>query len=272
MSDNSKPDETRIAQGRSPAYPYIDLEKAIERSDQIRATGAPRQALPPEAVYKIWGVGAASSGSRQSMAALNHFGLVDYIGRGDDRKVKLSDLALRIVLDKQPGSKERAAAVREAALVPPIHRELYEKYGAFLPADVVMETYLVRDRGYNEQAAQSLIEEYKATLHYAGLDKPDNMSVSQDGAEDNVNVNKGQETDWGKATDALGRAPPGMRHPQDDADGPLPPGMRRAVFNVAEGDVRIEFPEGMSKDSVEDLQGYVNIWFNKLRRDAGTSN
>jgi len=167
--------DVRIAAGRSPAYPYIDLEKAVRRAEQVRDAGAARQTLPPETFYKIWGIGPQSSGSRQTMAALNHFGLVDYVGRGDERKIKLSDLALKIVLDKQPGSQERGAALKAAALEPAIHAELYEKYGSFLPADVVMETYLVRDRGYNSQASSNLLEEYKATLSYAGLDKPDDM-------------------------------------------------------------------------------------------------
>lgn len=178
MSDQGiekKDDPTRIVQGRSPAYPYIPLGRAIERIDQIRAAGAARTAMPPETFYKIWELGSQSSGARQTMAALNHFGLVEYIGRGEDRKVKLSDLALRIVLDKQPISPERSAAIKEAATNPPIHKELFGRFGSLLPADVVLETYLTRDRGFNEGAAQTLVGEYKDTLAYAELDKPDNM-------------------------------------------------------------------------------------------------
>lgn len=177
MTENQdkKTGDVRIAAGRSPAYPYIDLEKAVKRAEQVRDAGATRTTLPPETFYKIWGLGAMSSGARQTMAALNHFGLVDYVGRGEDRKVKLSDLAVRIVLDKQPDSSERLTALRVAALSPSIHNELYEKYGAFLPADLVLETHLTRDLGYNAQAAVALISEYKASLAFAGLDKPLNM-------------------------------------------------------------------------------------------------
>jgi hypothetical protein len=167
--------DVRISQGRSPAYPYIDLEKAVERAHQVRAAGAARQAMAPETFYQIWKLGASSSGARQTMAALNHFGLANYQARGDSRKVKLSDLALKIVLDTQPVSAERDAALKDAALSPAIHGDLFEKYGPLLPADFVIQTYLVRDRGYNEQAAKSLISEYKDTLSFAGLDKPANM-------------------------------------------------------------------------------------------------
>lgn len=179
---SQKDTDVRIHVGRSPAYPYISLEKAVERADQIRAAGATRAALPPETFYKVWQLGSQSSGSRQIMAALNHFGLVDYIGRGDDRKVKLSDLALRIVLDKQPDSNERAAALKEAALTPPIHKELFERFGFLLPPDAVVETFLCRDSGYSEQAALSLLDEYKATLEFSGLDQPANMPSQTEGA------------------------------------------------------------------------------------------
>lgn len=188
-SENTKKaDDLKLVQGRSPAYPFIALDKALERLEAVNKAGGARQALPPETFYKIWDIGPQSSSSRQTMAALNHFGLVEYIGRGDDRKVKLTPLALRIVLDRQPTSLERREAIREAALTPPIHKDLFEKYGSLMPADVVIETYLTRDRGYNANAADALIGEYKSTLVYAGLDKPDNLSdnppVKAEGAKD----------------------------------------------------------------------------------------
>lgn len=177
--DVTKDNKFRIIQGRSPAYPFVDLEKAVERAGQIRDAGAVRQSMPPETFYNIWKIGAQSSGARQTMAALNHFGLVDYIGRGKIRKVKLSDLGLKIVLDKTLQSPERKAALHDAALNPTIHRELYDKYGSILPHKAVLVTYLTRDCGYNESAAEALIDQYKATLAYSGLDKPENMRESE---------------------------------------------------------------------------------------------
>jgi hypothetical protein len=45
--------------------------------------------------------------------------------------------------------------------------------------------------------------------------------------------------------------------------------MRKAVFTMAEGDVTLTFPDGISPESVVDLDGYLKIWFAKTRRDAG---
>lgn len=71
-----------------------------------------------------------------------------------------------------------------------------------------------------------------------------------------------------KAAEAIGKAPLGQRHELDEPEGPPPAGMRKAVFTLAEGDVVLVFPDGMSKDSVGDLEGYMKIWFGKVRRDA----
>lgn len=177
MADAEK--TNKVSQGRSPAYPYIALGKAIDRLDQVVSAGVGRNSYPPETFYKIWGLGPQSSGARQTMAALNHFGLVEYVGRGEVRKVKLSDLAIKIAYDKVPGSVERAGALQLAALTPSIHADLYRIYEAMLPADVVLMTYLTRDRGYNPTAAENLIDEYKSTLAFAGLDKPSQKPDSE---------------------------------------------------------------------------------------------
>jgi hypothetical protein len=67
----------------------------------------------------------------------------------------------------------------------------------------------------------------------------------------------------------LGPKPP---HPmRSKLDDPSPPaaGVRKAVFALAEGDVTLTFPEGLSSESVEDLEGYIEIFLRKVRRDAG---
>jgi hypothetical protein len=158
---------------RGPAYPFSPLRKAVERVEQVRDANMVRSAVSPIAFYKAWGFAGENGNSRQVMAALNHFGLVDYIGRGKEREVKLSPLALRIVLDKIPDSKERAVAIKEAALIPEIYRTLWEKYGKEVPPGYAIETFLVRDREYSDLAAKNVIEGYLDTFEYAKLGERD---------------------------------------------------------------------------------------------------
>ena len=182
MTDTAvdKDEVSRTVVGRGPGYPYISLRKAIERAEAVRDANMARAAAKPIAFYKVWGYSGDSGGARQTMAALNHFGLLDYVGRGDAREVRLSDLARRIVLDKVPDSKDRATAIRESALSPAIHKKLFESYPPPLPPDVVIETFLTRDNDYNDQAAASLIAEWRGTLDYAGLTGPDSIPAQED--------------------------------------------------------------------------------------------
>lgn len=180
-NDQKKDDQLRAGAGRGPAYPFIPLQKAVERAEQLRDANMARLFASPLSIYKVWGWSGDSGNARQTLAALNQFGLVEYEGRGDDRQVGLSDLARRIVLDKVPGSQERAAALREAALSPAIHARLWEEYGPSLPPDVVIETFLVRDNRFNDVGAKNLIGEYRDTFEYARLGEPANVPPEQRG-------------------------------------------------------------------------------------------
>ncbi|MGK2871798.1 MAG: hypothetical protein ACSLFL_06045 [Alphaproteobacteria bacterium] len=177
-----------IKDGRGPAYPFISLQKAIERVEQLRDANMLRVATSPLGIYRVWGFGGDNGNARQTMAALNHFGLIEYVGRGDQRQAKLSDLALRIVLDAVPGSKERMTAIREAALLPEVHGKLWDQYKDALPPDVVIETYLTKDCGFNIQGAKNLVGEYRDTFRYAELSQPDTKPPFQAEIGDIVQV------------------------------------------------------------------------------------
>ncbi len=170
-------------QGRSPAFPFIPLEKALERAESLRVAegGRPKHFSPWSAVARAWGIGEKTGTMKQSVAALGHFGLFEFQGSGEERAARLTDTALMILLDKQPTSPERDALIRQLALKPAIHAELWAKWKNELPSDVTFETYLVRDRGFSENGARDLIGEYKATIAYAKLSQPDAMVEEPEG-------------------------------------------------------------------------------------------
>jgi hypothetical protein len=182
MSDASqKPTNGQVGatkkarEGRSPAFPYVGLGDALTRAEQFRVAEG-KHPVPIDSAIKAWGIGGESSAGRRVVAALGHFGLFSYEGSGDQRKVRLSELALNILLDKQSVSPERDQLIKEAALSPPIHKELWDKWGHELPSDATIETYLVRDRGFSSSGALDFMQEYKDTLGFARLGKSDNMS------------------------------------------------------------------------------------------------
>lgn len=204
--------DDKIGGSRGPAYPYCNLERAVEKASIVAEKGAARQKMPPETFYKLWGMGAKSSSSRQTMAALNYYDLVEYVGRGSDRKVQLTELALRIVLDKQPDSSARRDAIQKAALEPPIFRELHGRYAPFLPDDVVIETFLKLERAFSDDAATATIRHFRDTMSYAGLDQPSDEPENKDSNADETgivygNARVGDLVDW-EVNGALGNAAP----------------------------------------------------------------
>jgi hypothetical protein len=172
-------------QGRSPAFPFIPLNKAIERAETFRVAegGRPKHFSPLVSACKAWGVGVKTGTAIQTVAALGHYGLFEFEGSGEQRSARLTDLAFRILLDKQPISPERDELIRRAALTPRIHAELWKNWppGEGLPSNATLETYLVRDRGFSESGARDLIAQYKETIAFAKLGQPANMPAETGG-------------------------------------------------------------------------------------------
>ena len=153
---------------RSPAYPYIPLPAALEKAAVLWQVEG-RHAAAVNVAMQHWGYKEESSTGYSCVAALKKFGLVDHEGMGENRQVRLSGLALSILLDKNPDSPERQDALRAAALGPRIHAELWERYGTELPSDQSLKRFLVIERAFNEAAVDELLDEYKVTMAFAGL-------------------------------------------------------------------------------------------------------
>jgi len=54
--------------------------------------------------------------------------------------------------------------------------------------------------------------------------------------------------------------------PAKDGDGDEKAGARKSRFALAEGNVVVTFPESPSADSVEDLDGFCQLFIKKVRR------
>lgn len=173
----------RKAKERSPNYPGINLETAIEKAQILREKEG-KHFAPVEAVLHDWGYVPKSSGGLVTLSALRKFGLIDEQGKGANRRIKLSDLALKILLDDREDSIERIEAIKEAALNPVIHQKLWKEYGAELPSEENLLVTLRRDEGFTDNAAKDLIKEYSSTIELAKLKKSDIMSGRKEDKKD----------------------------------------------------------------------------------------
>jgi hypothetical protein len=194
MADAPEPEQPKRKRERSPSYPGISLETALERAQRLYDVER-RNAAPAENILKHWGYAPKSGGGMVALAALKKFGLVTDEGTGSRRQARLTDLALRILQDRRPGSEERAQAIKDAALAPGIHRELWERYReGGLPSDETMEFYLVTDRGFTESGAKELIQEFRNTLAFARLDGGGTLPDSEGDTSQNgsTEMNEGE--------------------------------------------------------------------------------
>lgn len=159
---------------RSPSYPAINLEEALNRA-RVLYSHERKNAAALDVVVHHWGFAAKSSSGLLIAAAMKKFGLLIDVDGNNGRYVRLSPAALNILLDEREDDTDRRRLVREAALKPEIHRELWDQWGKELPSDATVRTYLVRDRDFTEPAAAAFIEEYKQTISFAGLFEDDTI-------------------------------------------------------------------------------------------------
>lgn len=167
---------------RSPPFPFIPLDRAVTRAQQLYQQ-VRDLAVPVSIAAKAWGLSPTSSSAIQSAAALKQFGLIDEDGAGLFRKIRLTKLGLRLALDKRQESPEVKDALKAAALMPKIHRELFDAFGASLPSDDAVTHHLIVDRklagqaAFSHQSAADLIREYATTIEFAGLADGGSMSL-----------------------------------------------------------------------------------------------
>lgn len=174
MTDETTSEE-RSKKERSPAYPFISLRKAVERAEALYERHR-REPARLSAIAPTWNYGLKSSGLQQTVGALKQFGLIEDSGSGDDRKVQVSELARKILVDQRPGAKEEA--LREAALKPRLIAE-YARWFRDRPSDSHCISELIFDRGFNEAAAIAFLRSFDETVEYAHLGNGDSLSLSQ---------------------------------------------------------------------------------------------
>jgi hypothetical protein len=148
---------------RSPSFPFIGLREALDRARAFYEAEQ-RNAARADTAAAHWGYSAKSSGGKQTIAALRAFGLLE-----GDSLVKLSGRGLRLVLDEREASEERERLLQQAALMPPVHARLWERYGAELPSAQTLRLWLILDEGFNENSVDDFLTEYRETLEYARL-------------------------------------------------------------------------------------------------------
>jgi hypothetical protein len=151
-----------MSNDRSPRYPSISLDRAIQSVKALYQKEG-KTAVPPAVAVKAWGYGGMSGPARSRIAALRQYGLIDQPMNGP---IRASGRALTLIL-RSPDSREYGAALQEAALSPPLFRELHD--GWLEASDDALMHHLVSQRGFSDDGARRVIATFRETLAFARL-------------------------------------------------------------------------------------------------------
>lgn len=307
---------------RSPNYPNFNLEESLKKADRLYEAN--------DTHYAAWGAVASqldytptSSSFAKAIGAMAQFGLIQDQGSGENRQIKVSGRYLDIKLNP-PDSPQRAAALREAALAPKLHAELWEKYEHKLPpTDDAIRYYLLRERTegtFNRAVADGFIEQLRTSLKFGGVTS-DGKAAGESGGDTSKNgndpearpsdVREGSFVQWtsqgvhqfaapqkviqvqdgwafvegsptGVAVSELSvvdppvspagnqkpPANPFFKQPKTE-DSPQAEGIALECTTLDEGPVRLEYPDDLSEESVDELQEWLIGRINRARRKAG---
>lgn len=144
---------------RSPNYPAIGLEEAVQRLKRIYDTQR-RYPATREVLVKLMGYGSLNGASATIASALSKYGLLE--GQGD--QLRVSELGQDLVL-RRKGDQEYTEALRTAAFLPAFFRELRDQYPEGLPSEHSLRATLIK-RGFNPKAIDGAIRAYRDTIEF----------------------------------------------------------------------------------------------------------
>lgn len=161
---------------RSPSYPSLSLEDAIEAVGKIESQYR-GSAVDREDGAKLLGYSGLSGPANKTLAALASFGLVERAGKG---MMRVTSRARSIL---HPASEaEKARELREAALEPKLFRDIKDRFEDIKvpPMDGVV-THLNRE-GFNPSAVGPAAKAFVTTMQFI-----DSLGETEDHDPENSN-------------------------------------------------------------------------------------
>jgi hypothetical protein len=245
--------------GRGISYPFLSLVDSVDRAQKFYDIER-KNAAPVSSAVKHWGYSEKSSGGKQTIAALQYFGLMQYLGTGEHRQVKLTERAFAII-HNSPESEERYQALRDAVASPKLYAELISKFSpSELPSDETLRFFLLRTKDVSPNSIDTLIKNFRASLSFAGYGK------IEDGSNPNWNRVK-QSLLFEDTPSAL----PRFGSLSTRAPVAKPEGMREEACSLDEGTATLQWPGSISKSSVIDLCDWLDLVKRKIERAANAA-
>lgn len=168
----------RSTRTRSPGYPAFSLQTSLDRAKAVwqHEKRNPAQMV---ALATAWGLKVKSSSTLLTVSSLKKFGLLEEVDSGKERLLKLTEVALHIILNDQEDSPERIGMLKQCALLPVIHAELWEKYNGDLPSDTNLKRHLIMEKDFNASSVDSFIKQFRETISFAKLQPSDKITITE---------------------------------------------------------------------------------------------
>lgn len=148
-----------MARLRSPNFPNLSLEEAIESAREIFDKSRHAE-IPREAVAKDLGYSGLTGRSVVVLGALNQYGLVENTTKGN---MKVSQLAADI-LHGYPEAV-RLEALYKAGREPSLFRGIFEKFGDHVPSDNAVRSFLIQS-GFTNDGAEKALKTFTDTNRF----------------------------------------------------------------------------------------------------------
>lgn len=155
----------------SSRNPSLSLRKAVGYARKLKNEEGANFA-PVAVAKRHWGYTALSGPGNRALAAMIQYGLVDVQGKGTDRTIRTSKLAL-IILDS-PEAEQQKSALQEAALRPTMYRNLRETHMEEMPSRATLRWELTgkgdtSEAQLTDKAVDRFLDLFLDTMEYSGL-------------------------------------------------------------------------------------------------------
>jgi hypothetical protein len=305
MSTDAESQDPKKHVRRSPNYPYLALSQAIGKARTLHDSEHDHF-VPVEAAARLWKLSPTSSSLQKTIAALTQYGLIEEKGSGSGRQVKVSGRALDILI-RPDHSPERQKALRDAALAPKLHSELWEKYDKRLPkSDESLRVFLLREREdgvFNKDSVDDFLKRFRETLAFAKIDDGTTIGEAKDDsnkivsgsfvrfADDDIFARRkvagvSDDGEWVflegephgvemSSVEAALHAPEPIRTQKMPPKNPAysehrdEPGIETERTNLPDGSVVLQWPTTLTQESVEEFEYWINGVLRRARRKAG---
>jgi len=221
---------------RSPSFPFVNLREALARV-KVLYGAEHRNEAPLESVARHWGYSPNSSATNRTVAALVAFGLLEM----KDRKARLTDRAVHILVDEREPSPDRERLIQEAALLPNLHHKLWDRYQGDFPSDATLRHHLITAEGFSEDSATAFIRLFRETFEFSG-------HIGQPRAQER------ESASYPVATKQAALVPRGQPSEVDPAVFPL----------LGDNAVEFRIRHRISSEEAEDVRKVFEIWLRKI--------